>query len=262
MMDLMIVLTMLNLFLIDAESTTTATINQMVMCNNTDCICPCPGNSTPPSTTTTLPSPVPTPPSPALGVFTVHWGLRSHCNGEVLLTRLAPQNSSRCPLCYDGSQEARDLLSNVCERVTGCKGKPSWLQGNQASNGFMMSEDRRKDSNSCKILRVQCKVVPDKPDISGQLYTYKVMTALLCVLLLAVVMVRFAKPTVKALQTRLSDRRQSRWIGPTQSQSVSYNRGKAAVQNDTDKRLSYPALERLTVGNSREPSSNRSSYNY
>ncbi|XP_074520999.1 uncharacterized protein cd5 isoform X2 [Halichoeres trimaculatus] len=66
------------------------------------------------------------------------------------------------------------------------------------------------------------------------------------------------------LQCKVSDRRQNRWVGPTQSHSVSYHQRKAAVQNpDREKRLSYPALERLTVSDSREPSSNRNSgYNF
>ncbi|KAM9362918.1 uncharacterized protein cd5 [Symphorus nematophorus] len=97
-------------------------------------------------------------------------------------------------------------------------------------------------------------------EAQGQLQAYKVVTALLCCVLLVLLLIRFTRPTVKALQKRLSDRRQNRWIGPTQSHSVSYHRGKTAVKNnDGEKRLSYPALERLTVSDSREPSSNRNS---
>ncbi|XP_031684288.1 uncharacterized protein cd5 isoform X2 [Oncorhynchus kisutch] len=67
--------------------------------------------------------------------------------------------------------------------------------------------------------------------------------------------------TTLGIQCEVSDKRQSRWIGPTQSQSVSYHRGKAGLQlnDNTDKRHSYPGLERLTVNTSREPSSNRNS---
>ncbi|XP_064782292.1 uncharacterized protein LOC135506829 isoform X2 [Oncorhynchus masou masou] len=67
--------------------------------------------------------------------------------------------------------------------------------------------------------------------------------------------------TTLRIQCEVSDKRQSRWIGPTQSQSVSYHRGKAGLQlnDNTDKRHSYPGLERLTVNTSREPSSNRNS---
>lgn len=83
-------------------------------------------------------------------------------------------------------------------------------------------------------------------DIKSQLQIFKVMTALLCCALLLLLMVRFTRPTVKALQKRceyththtlgvplhvffiiiftctfvvVSDRRQNRWIGPTQSHS-------------------------------------------
>ncbi|XP_035771687.1 T-cell surface glycoprotein CD5 [Neolamprologus brichardi] len=102
----------------------------------------------------------------------------------------------------------------------------------------------------------KCKAEKD----TAQLKTYKVMTALLFCILLILFLMRFTRPTVKALQKRFSDRRQNRWIGPTQSHSVSYHRGKTAVtNNDGDKRHSYPALDRLVISDSREPSSNRNS---
>lgn len=83
-------------------------------------------------------------------------------------------------------------------------------------------------------------------DVRGQLRIFKVMTALLFCALLLLLMVRYTRPTVKALQKRceykhiqlcvflciyflssnhlhffvlVSDRRQNRWIGPTQSHS-------------------------------------------
>ncbi|MEQ2262834.1 hypothetical protein XENORESO_021739, partial [Xenotaenia resolanae] len=100
------------------------------------------------------------------------------------------------------------------------------------------------------------------PDFEGQLQTYKVVTALLTIVLLVLLLIRFTRPTVMALQKRLSDRRQHRWVGPTQSHSVSYHRGKSAVKNDDEeKRFSYPALERLTIGES-SPSCNRNLYNF
>ncbi|XP_028262478.1 uncharacterized protein LOC114436410 isoform X3 [Parambassis ranga] len=70
-------------------------------------------------------------------------------------------------------------------------------------------------------------------------------------------------PTL-TVKCKVSSRRQNRWVGPTQSHSVSYHRGKSTVKNsDGEKRLSYPALERLTISDSREPSSNRNSgYNF
>ncbi|XP_060951420.1 uncharacterized protein LOC133028234 isoform X2 [Limanda limanda] len=65
------------------------------------------------------------------------------------------------------------------------------------------------------------------------------------------------------VQCKVSNRSQTRWVGPTQSHSVSHHRGKTCNNEDGEKRLSYPALERLAVSDSREPSSNRSSgYNF
>ncbi|XP_052320585.1 uncharacterized protein LOC118395459 isoform X2 [Oncorhynchus keta] len=145
-------------------------------------------------------------------------------------------------------------LAESCERK-GCGGSAKWTETLASSEGYQIDGDGRVTNNSCTTLRIQCEVVPD------QLVGYKVVTGLLCVLVLVVLMVRFGQPSLKALRKRLSDKRQSRWIGPTQSQSVSYHRGKAGLQlnDNTDKRHSYPGLERLTVNTSREPSSNRNS---
>ncbi|XP_074521003.1 uncharacterized protein cd5 isoform X3 [Halichoeres trimaculatus] len=120
----------------------------------------------------------------------------------------------------------------------------------------------RPSAPSLGLLLVKWTALTDVQQ--AQLQTYKVVVALLCCVLIVLLLIRFTKPTVKALQSRLSDRRQNRWVGPTQSHSVSYHQRKAAVQNpDREKRLSYPALERLTVSDSREPSSNRNSgYNF
>ncbi|XP_068448288.1 uncharacterized protein [Clinocottus analis] len=130
--------------------------------------------------------------------------------------------------------------------------------------GYVITTSGAEKRTSCETLRVQCKVEEVVPDVQGQLQAYRVVTALLCCVLLVLLLIRFTRPTVHALQKRLSERRQNRWIGPTQSHSVSYQRGKTAVKNnDEEKRLSYPALERLSVIDSREPSSNRNSdYNY
>lgn len=118
--------------------------------------------------------------------------------------------------------------------------------------GYDITERGATKTSDCEMLRITCKAEMT-PDVQGQLKAYKVVTALLCCMLLILLLIRFTRPTVKALQKRFSDRRQNRWIGPTQSHSVSYHRGKTAVKNnDGDKRLSYPALERLTISDSRE----------
>ncbi|KAF6739014.1 hypothetical protein FQA47_001366 [Oryzias melastigma] len=100
-------------------------------------------------------------------------------------------------------------------------------------------------------------VVPS--DENSDLHVYKVVTALLSCALLVMLLVHFTKPTVKALQRRLSERREHRWIGPTQSHSVSYHRGKTTVKNDEENRLSFQALERLAISNSSERTS---TYNF
>ncbi|XP_046726146.1 T-cell surface glycoprotein CD5 [Silurus meridionalis] len=107
----------------------------------------------------------------------------------------------------------------------------------------------------CSKVFITCKDKDRK-----ELVTYKVITGLLLTLIIGVLLIRFAQPTYTAFRKRFSQKRQNRWIGPTQSQSVSYHRGQASnPNNNTMKRTSYPGLERLTVNPSREPSSNRNS---
>ncbi|XP_029915405.1 uncharacterized protein cd5 [Myripristis murdjan] len=210
-------------------------------------------------------TPTPQTPKLSLGFIRVQWKGKT-CKGDVVLSRLSSPNST-LPLCHDNLEKIQHLLSGVCERMKGCRGNLKWKEGEETIEGLRVSEDQGEEPVSCRTLTVDCGDLKESsvtPEPKGGSGGYKVATALLCLLLVALLLIRFAKPTVKALQRRLSDRRQSRWIGPTQSQSVSYHRGKAAAQNnDGDKRLSYPALERLTVSTSREPSSNRNSdYNY
>ncbi|XP_071378921.1 T-cell surface glycoprotein CD5 [Centroberyx affinis] len=257
-MDLRIVAALSALLLMTVESKSNATDTPPATQNSTQSnsadksLCPCPSTPVYP----------PTPKPPALGILTVKWEGKS-CVGEVHLSFLASSESSESssPHCYDTSRDIQGLLSEVCKRMKGCTDKPTWSGGNRTSKGFKVGE---KDA-SCTTLKVHCKVVqePVIPDVRAELNSYKVAMGLLCFVLLLLVLLRFTKPTVKALQKRLSDRRQSRWIGPTQSQSVSYHRGKALQNDEGEKRLSYPALERLTVSASREPSSNRNSdFNY
>ncbi|XP_071361577.1 T-cell surface glycoprotein CD5 [Trachinotus anak] len=219
--------------------------------SSTVCYCP---NTAPSATTAPTSNPISS--VPVMGFLTVRW---HKCNGDLIIHQL---NTSQ-PICH--GSEVRNIWANVCENNRGCKGTPRWMEGDEAS-GYYISEGRAEQRTSCKTMTVKCTAVPTKvlPDTQGKLKAYKVVTALLCCVLLALFLIRFTKPTVKALQKRLSDRRQNRWIGPTQSHSVSYHRGKTTVKNnDGEKRLSYPALERLTVSDSREPSSNRNSdYNF
>ncbi|XP_058496812.1 uncharacterized protein LOC131467103 isoform X2 [Solea solea] len=196
-------------------------------------------------------------PTPFLGFLVVSW--TSRCKGHPMIYH----HSTRSHVCHDSKTTVQSLSGNVCEKRRGCKDLLSWHNGNHEANSYHVSEDGVQLRSSCEVLEVWCEVETDKvvADVHGrQLQVYKVVTALLCCVLLVLLLIRFTRPTVKALQKRLSDRRQSRWIGPTQSHSVSYHRGKSAVKNnDREQRLSYPALERLTLSDSREPSSSRNS---
>ncbi|KAG7485363.1 hypothetical protein JOB18_008742 [Solea senegalensis] len=196
-------------------------------------------------------------PTPVLGFLSVSW--KSRCKGHLMFYH----DSTSSHVCHESKTTVQSLSGNVCEKRRGCKDLLSWHNGSHEANGYHVSEDGVQLRSSCEVLEVRCEVETDKgvADVHGrQLQVYKVVTALLCCVLLVLLLIRFTRPTVKALQKRLSDRRQSRWIGPTQSHSVSYHRGKSAVKNnDKEQRLSYPALERLTLSDSREPSSSRNS---
>ncbi|XP_044041983.1 uncharacterized protein LOC122871216 isoform X2 [Siniperca chuatsi] len=221
--------------------------------NSTTSNCSCPSAA---PAATAAPNSSPSSAAPALGLLTVKWTRK--CEGKVYLMLYHPSNSS-LPVCHGSETGVQSLLRNVCENTKGCKGAPRWENSKQQLNGYHITESGAKEQTSCGTLSVHC-TVEVLADVQGQLHAYKVVTALLCCVLLVLLLIRFTRPTVKALQKRLSDRRQNRWIGPTQSHSVSYHRGKTAVKNnDGEKRLSYPALERLAVSDSREPSSNRNS---
>nr|XP_020512497.1 uncharacterized protein LOC110001356 [Labrus bergylta] len=193
----------------------------------------------------------------SLGLLSVKW--TSDCDGEAILLLHPPPSSSSLSyssslLCQSSLTLVKTLLSSQCESRRRCEGPPVWV-ARKKQGGYDIAG--QAPNTSCKILTLQCTA---QTDVQGQLKAYKVVTALLCCVLLILFLIRFTKPTVRALQSRLSDKRQNRWIGPTQSHSVSYQRGKGVVQStDVEMRMSYPALERLTVNDSREPSSNRNS---
>ncbi|XP_067106685.1 T-cell surface glycoprotein CD5 isoform X1 [Osmerus mordax] len=208
----------------------------------------CPCDNTPPHTLTPAP--------PTLAILQVTWS--KSCEGRVYLSVL---RSDSLPLCQSSRGLVLQNWTGVCQRP-GCLGDPVFLT-QSFSHGHEVLENGILVKTICQTLKVRCKAAPPPPvgpDLRGQLVAYKVLSALLCVVFLLLLVARFGQPSLRVLQKRLSDRRQSRWIGPTQSQSVSYHRGKSAVQDtDESKRSSFPALERLTVNYSREPSSNRNS---
>ncbi|KAM9314533.1 uncharacterized protein cd5 [Pholidichthys leucotaenia] len=224
--------------------------------------------------------PTPDPSTRFIGFLTVQW--TGTCDGRVVVAPYFPDNSSLLQVCHTGDQRVQSFLTHLCHNK-GCKDLKEQRPSDHDAPGYEVTQ--RKFTN-CKALTITCheEQSPDGHGCTGgkekngdtgekeeedqegercdqgELKVYKVVTGLLCCVLLILLLLRFTKPTVNALQKRLSDRRQNRWIGPTQSHSVSYHRGKAAVnRNDEEKRSSYPALERLTIPDSREPSSTRNS---
>lgn len=220
-------------------------------------------NGTSPNSTTAAaappPPPCPTsaPSAPLLRFLTVKWG--PNCRGSVVLTQL-DKNVTQC-VCLSSRDRVKSLLSGVCGGRKGCRGDEPLLARGELADGLEISESHLND-RVCQRLIITCEVEEERPPVEPQEPVgFKVATALLCVALILLLLFCLSKPTVRALQKRLSNKRKNRWIGPTQSHSVSYHRGQAVNKNvDGQKHSSYPALDRLVVGN-REPSSNRNSYN-
>lgn len=193
-----------------------------------------------------------------LGFLTINWGF--DCAGSVMLTQL--DNEATKNVCYSSKRKVEALLSGVCEGRKGCRGDGTLQQSENISAGVLIYESNLKETH-CPTLIIKCQKQEERPPVEPQEPVgFKVATALLCVSLILLLLFCFSKPTIRALQKRLSNKRKNRWIGPTQSHSVSYHRGQTVNKNmDGQKHSSYPALDRLTVGN-REPSSNRNSYNF
>ncbi|XP_075904934.1 CD5 molecule [Nelusetta ayraudi] len=202
---------------------------------------------------------------PQVLVLVVSWNRR--CDGTVQLKHLWPSSMLSPQVCFtkQNETEVKALLGNVCHQRRECSGLPRWHQEEVTTTASQLRQEPSAltSETTCPSLRVSCLVREEDANVAGQLQAYKAATALLCCVLLVLGVIRFTRPTIQALQKRLSDRRQNRWVGPTQSHSVSYNRGKNTIKSsDPEDRLSYPALERLAITGSREPSSNRSSYNF
>ncbi|KAF7651858.1 hypothetical protein LDENG_00104560 [Lucifuga dentata] len=245
-LGILLIISALFLMMAESESLNTSTAVQTAPPPSITSSCACACTSTSPA----VPSSKPSTPAPVLGIFTVEWKDKS-CKGRVLLSL---RNSTSLPVCSDSQRYVQTFLHEACHITNQCDSTPTWEKGTETQQGYEITEDGVKEGRSCRALMVTCSERQQVSEFQG----YKVATALLCILLLVIIAIRFTKPTLKAVQRRLSDRRQSRWVGPTQSHSVSYHRGKAALkENDGDKRLSYPALERLAISTSREPSSNR-----
>ncbi|KAL6487884.1 hypothetical protein MHYP_G00045100 [Metynnis hypsauchen] len=189
---------------------------------------------------------------PVLARVKVEWSKTSPCHGRMLLSI----NFTRPkPICVNSAIIKKNLGDELCEERRCRKFNEFKIYGEASKNenGYMIIENLTVKDDRCWTVSIDCS---DNNELLG----YKVATGLLLVLVLTLILFRFAWPTYIAARKRFSQKRQNRWIGPTQSQSVSYHRGQAGqLKNDTVKRQSYPGLERLSVNPSREPSSNRNS---
>ncbi|XP_056325092.1 T-cell surface glycoprotein CD5 [Danio aesculapii] len=154
------------------------------------------------------------------------------------------------PLCLN--EKAVSLLSGLCKDMR-CGNSKHVTTFYETDSGIQLASNMTLTITPCSGLSISCT-----DPLGNELIAYKAVTGILFFILL-VILVQFSRPTIKVIRKRFSQKRQSRWIGPTQSQSVSYHRGQGGPNNNTVKRQSYPGLERLTVNTSREPSSNRNS---
>ncbi|KAI1887834.1 hypothetical protein AGOR_G00194520 [Albula goreensis] len=191
------------------------------------------------------PNPPQTPPPPMLGVI----GLGGvACEGVVYLTLGSGQP---LPLCKWNRIDER----MVCQEAR-CGPFRRLSDREGPGKGYSIERDGTVIKN-CTVLHIQCEAGSD----SKQLVAYKVVTGLLCVPIIIFLLVQFGPQIYSTICKRFLGRRRREWIGPTESQSVSFYRAQAGLHpnSNADKRQSYPGLERLTVTNSREPSSNRNS---
>ncbi|XP_067297331.1 T-cell surface glycoprotein CD5 [Pseudorasbora parva] len=172
----------------------------------------------------------------------------SSCEGQLYVYY---PNRSQVPLCSN-SHILDNWRSELCKDMRCGDFKGFKFTNNGA--GLVLLKNMTLINETCKGLQITCE-----DTLGSELAAYKAITGIFIFLMLGVILVKFSQPTYKAIRKRFSQKRQNRWIGPTQSQSVSYHRGQGHPNNNTLKRQSYPGLERLTVNTSREPSSNRNS---
>ncbi|XP_032419306.1 uncharacterized protein cd5 isoform X2 [Xiphophorus hellerii] len=253
MMDLSAVVIIVAFSLVSAETDgqqSTLNATDPTMNTSTSTVCSCATSAPPTSNPYNL--------SIKMGVLKVRW--TDTCKGTVELVPHFSVNKSSLPVCQSSEKQVSEILQNVCKDRKGCEYEPRWLRMDTEARECYMIHANGASPTSGKTFRVKCKV-ENLPDFEGQLTACKVVIALLSIVLLVLLLMRFTKPTVMALQKRLSDRRQHRWVGPTQSHSVSYHRGKSVAKNE-DEEKRFSALERLTVGGGSSPSCNRNFYNY
>ncbi|XP_060780841.1 T-cell surface glycoprotein CD5 [Neoarius graeffei] len=201
-------------------------------------------------TTTCKPCDGPSP--PVVGRIKMRWEKAKPCQGYILFSKNFTESSRH--LCFSHYDIISTRLGNeICEERR-CGEFLGFRKLGSPLPGYMIHENlTATESSKCKGTFLTCKDADSK-----ELLAYKVVTGLLLTLIIAVFLCRFLQPTYIAVRKRFSQKRQNRWVGPTQSQSVSYHRGNHP-NNNTTKRQSYPGLDSLMVYPSREPSSNRNS---
>ncbi|XP_066535941.1 uncharacterized protein [Hoplias malabaricus] len=184
---------------------------------------------------------------PVLYRVLVKWKKSNPCEGELYIS---VRFTELHPVCHETLIHKMKLGPELCEERR-CK-FGTFKPGNMI-DGYNMSHISLPVKR-CRIASIVCKPVAM---INNELLAYKTIMSLLLVLVLAALLFRYSRPIYNVVRKRFSKQQENRWIGPTQSQSVSYHRGQ--LKNDNAKRHSYPGLERLSVNPSREPSSNRNS---
>ncbi|XP_059407591.1 T-cell surface glycoprotein CD5-like [Carassius carassius] len=177
----------------------------------------------------------------------VKWIKRSPCEGQLFLNTHEVER----PLCFN-STILHSWRNEVCNDRRCGDFKDQKHISNKTEYIMLRSNMTIIVTTECEGLHIMCQDSPEK-----ELAAYKAVTGLLIFFILSVILLQFSRPMYKAIRKRFSQKRQNRWIGPTES--VCYHRGQGPANKNTEKRQSFPGLERLTVNQSREPSSNRNS---
>ncbi|XP_051993058.1 uncharacterized protein LOC127651316 [Xyrauchen texanus] len=187
---------------------------------------------------------------PVVARHKIYWNQESPCEGQLYLSSSKEHDVPLCSRSHLKSKWLNDMCKDRrCGAFEGFK-------STKRTEGYHLSSNMTVSNASCFGVHITCQ-----DTLRRELAVYKAVTGILLFLILSVILLQFGRPTYKAIHKRFSKKRQNRWIGPTQSQSVSYHRGQAGSNpnNNTLKGPSFPGLDRLTVNPSREPSSNRNS---
>ncbi|KAL2097356.1 hypothetical protein ACEWY4_006563 [Coilia grayii] len=175
----------------------------------------------------------------------VTWDSNNPCRGAVHLS--LPRGGHK-PVCFGSTYT--DEFEDLCQQRR-CEKFLAWEKSEQIVPGHYVNGSGRVTNTNCHALIIQCKGPQatrsqgktSEGAYNGELVAYKAVTGLLILLVLAVLLFFFGKPTYSAIRKRMSQKRQTRWIGPTQTQSVYYHRDQPpGPNNNTFKRHSYPGM--------------------